>query len=116
MRRPRAVRPGHWNLQSRLYEDRRHDYDGAKPPQIPERLTSAFRKGLDFVRKEVEDGSIPDTSHDACIVNYYPIGKKNDSFQTHLTTTTQRFSSPFRAILGGTDCPNGQQVIVFRRG
>ena len=74
MRRPCAVRPGHWNLQSRLYEDRRHDYDGVKPPPIPERLTSAFRKGLDFVRKEVEDGSIPDTSHDACIVNYYPIG------------------------------------------
>ena len=41
---------------------------------IPEQLTSAFRKGLDFVRTEAEDGSIPDTSHDACIVNYYPIG------------------------------------------
>lgn len=65
---------GHWNLQSRLYEDRRHDYDSARPPPIPAPLTTAFRSGLNLVRTKVADGSIPDTTHDACIVNFYPIG------------------------------------------
>lgn len=67
-------RAGHWNLQSRLYEDRRNDYDSARPPPIPELLTTAFKSGLNMIRTQVADESIPDTSHDACIVNFYPVG------------------------------------------
>ena len=63
-----------WNLQSRLYEAKRHDYDNATPPAIPQLLTEAFRRGLDLIRSHPECAdAVPDTEHDACIVNFYPV-------------------------------------------
>ena len=63
-----------WNLQSRLYEAKRHDYDNATPPAIPQLLTEACRRGLDLIRSHPECAdAIPDTEHDACIVNFYPV-------------------------------------------
>ena len=59
----------HWNLQSRLYETIRNDYDNAEAPGIPEALAEHCARGLEACigaadRLADSRGSLPSTTHD----------------------------------------------------
>ena len=64
-------------------------------------LTEACRRGLDLIRSHPECAdAIPDTEHDACIVNFYPvddvrIGSKVGRLGVHQVSmsTSQRLSA-----------------------